>query len=75
MLIAARQAGISPIVAVNKADLDRPRAEAIAGAYRPATNGAFLISARTGEASTRSGRRSPAACTRCPGHPARESPR
>ena len=49
MLIAARQAGISPIVAINKADLDPPRAEAMQSAYRSAADGAFLVCAQTKE--------------------------
>ena len=49
MLIAARQAGITPVVAVNKADLDPARAEEIARAYESAAYGAFLVSARSGE--------------------------
>ncbi len=49
MLLAARQAGISPFVAVNKADLNPERAQAIQSAYQSATDGAFLVSARTGE--------------------------
>ncbi len=49
MLLAARQAGISPIVAVNKADLDPERASEIQRAYRGATDGSYLVSARSGE--------------------------
>lgn len=47
MLIATRQAGISPIVAVNKADLDPDRASAIQSAYKRAADGAFLVSAKS----------------------------
>lgn len=49
MLLFARQAGIKPVVAVNKFDLDPKAAEAIQCAYRSAADGAFLVSARTGE--------------------------
>ena len=49
MLVAARQAGIRPIVAVNKADLDPEKASEILAAYRAAADGALLVSARTGE--------------------------
>ena len=49
MLLAARQVGIRPVVAVNKADLDPEKAEAIRSAYQGAADGAFLVSARSGE--------------------------
>jgi len=49
MLVAARQAGISPVVAVNKADLNPERAQAILNAYTSAADGAYLVSARTGQ--------------------------
>ena len=49
MLLYARQAGIRPVVAVNKFDLDPKTAEAIQCAYRGAADGAFLVSAGTGE--------------------------
>ncbi len=49
MLLAARQAGIAPVVAVNKADLNPARADEIMRAYRPAAEGAFSVSARSGE--------------------------
>ena len=48
MLLAARQAGISPVVAVNKADLNPERAEEICRAYLSAADGAHLVSARSG---------------------------
>ncbi len=49
MLLYARQAGIKPVVAVNKFDLDPKTAEAIQCAYETAADGAFLVSAQTGE--------------------------
>jgi ribosome biogenesis GTPase len=49
MLVAARQAGISPIVAVNKRDLAPERADAILAACRGAADGVFAVCARSGE--------------------------
>lgn len=49
MLLSARQAGISPLVAVSKADLAPERAEAIQRIYGCAADGAFLVCAKSGE--------------------------
>jgi ribosome biogenesis GTPase len=49
MLVAARQAGIKPIVAVNKADLAPEKASNILSAYRTAADRALLVSSKTGE--------------------------
>ncbi len=49
MLVAARQAGISPVVAVNKRDLAPERADGILAACRKAADGAFAVCARSGE--------------------------
>jgi ribosome biogenesis GTPase len=46
MLIAARQAGISPLIAVNKADLDPQRAAETLTAYRRSADGAFGVCAK-----------------------------
>jgi ribosome biogenesis GTPase len=49
MLIAARQSGITPVVAINKAELAQDRARALADGYRGAASGAFAVCAATGE--------------------------
>lgn len=49
LLILCRQAGIAPLVAVNKADADRENARNLARQYRDAAEGVFVLSAGTGE--------------------------
>lgn len=49
LLLLCRQAGISPLVVINKADEDEETARDIAGQYAGGTDGVFVVSARSGE--------------------------